>query len=179
MRITVDGFDRDDVTWYARWRITTDTTWVPQEYTDIDPGPAAVLLTNLVPTDVSIDVAVSYGVGDGRRSEWSAIESVSTSTAALAPSPPASVSGTGGTGQATIQWTNSSSANLSYSRVYRNSTNTIVGAALASGDLPSAPGATQSYVDTIAAGTYYYFVRAFSASGAQSGAVGTSAVTVA
>ncbi|WP_010337773.1 hypothetical protein [Sphingobium yanoikuyae] len=178
IRITVAGFEREDVTWYARWRVTTDVSWVDQEYTDIDPGPAAVLLTNLVPTDASIDVEVSYSVGDGRPSPWSALVPVSTSTAGLAPAAPSAVSGTGGIGQATIQWINSSSANLSYSRVYRNSTNTIVGATLASGDLPSAPGSTQSYVDTIAAETYYYFVRAFSASGAQSGAVGTGSVIV-
>lgn len=178
VRITVDGFDRDDVTWYARWRITTDTTWNEQEYSDIDPGPAAVLLSSLVPTDVSIDVAVAYAVGDGRRSEWSAMWSVSTSTASLAPSPPSIVTGTGGAGTALIEWTNATSANLSYSRVYRNSTNTIVGAALVSGDLASAAGATQDFTDTVAAGTYYYFVRGFSSSGAQSGAIGSGAVTV-
>jgi len=78
VRITVDGFDRDDITWYARWRVTTDTTWNEQEYSDIDPGASAVLLTNLVPTDLAVDVAVAYGVGDGRISPWSAQETVST-----------------------------------------------------------------------------------------------------
>lgn len=178
IRITVDGFSRDDVTWYARTREAGDVSWKEQEYTDIDPGPSAVLLTSLVATDASIEVAVSYGLGDGRRSEWSATETVSTSTAALAPSPPSIVTGTGGAGTALIEWTNATTANLSYSRVYRNSTNTIVGAALVSGDLASAAGATQDFTDTVAAGTYYYFVRGFSASGAQSGATGSGAVAV-
>jgi hypothetical protein len=179
LRITVDGFDRDDVTWYARWRITTDVSWNDQEYSDVDPGPTAVLITSVVPTDVSIDVEVSYSVGDGRPSPWSDLVSVSTSTAGLAPSPPTDVTGSGGTGTALIAWINATSANLSYSRVYRNSTNTIVGAALASGDLASAAGATQEFTDTIGAGTYYYFVRGFSASGTPSGATGSGAVTVA
>lgn len=179
IRITADGFDRDDITWFARWRVTTDGgAWAEQEYTDIDPGPTVELLTNLVPTNVSIDVAIAYSTGDGRISPWSATASVSTSTAGLSPSPPTGVSGTGGTGTATVNWTNAPSANLSYSRVYRNTTSTAVGATLVSGDLPSSPGATQSYGDTVGAGTYYYFVRGFSASGANSTPVGTGAVVV-
>lgn len=83
IRITVDGYDRDDITWYARWRVTTDTTWNEQEYSDIDPGPTVQLLTNTVPINVSIDVEVAYGVGDGRISSWSDMASVSTSTESL------------------------------------------------------------------------------------------------
>lgn len=178
IRITVDAPDRPDLTWYARWRVTTDTTWNEQEYGDIDAGPAVLLQTNLVPLDVSIDVEVAYQTGDGRLSPWSNQETVSTSTAALAPSAPTGVSGTGGAGDATILWTNSASPNLSYSRVYRNTTNTMTGATHVAGDQPSSAGAGQAYVDTVAAGSYYYFVRAYSASGASSVAIGTGLVTV-
>ena len=178
VRITVDGFDRDDITWFARWRITSDTTWNEQEYSDIDPGPSAVLLTSLVALDVAIDVQVAYSVGDGRVSPWSALESVSTSTAGLAPSPPTGVSGTGGTLEADIDWTNSASTNLAYSRVYRNSTNSYSGSTLVSGDLASASGAAQSFRDEPAAGGWYYFVVSFNASGTGSSPVGTGLVTV-
>lgn len=179
IRITVGAPDRDDLTWYARWRVTTDTTWNEQEYGDIDAGPAVMLQTNLVPLDTAIDVEVAYQVGDGRLSPWSTLETVSTSTASLAPSAPTGASGAGGTGDATIIWTNSASPNLSYSRVYRNTTNTIVGATQVGGDQPSSPGAEQGYIDTVAAGSYYYFVRAYSASGAASSAAGTGLLTVA
>lgn len=178
IRITVDGFDRDDITWFARWRITSDTTWNEQEYSDIDPGPSAVLLTSLVALDVAIDVQVAYSVGDGRVSPWSALESVSTSTAGLAPSPPTGVSGTGGTLEADIDWTNAASTNLAYSRVYRNSANSYSGSTLVSGDLASAPGAAKSFRDEPAAGGWYYFVRGFNASGTGSSPVGTGLVTV-
>lgn len=80
IRITVDGYDREDITWYARWRITTDTTWNEQGYSDIDPGPSAILLTSVVPVDVGIDVEVAYGVGDGRTSPWSELVTVSTAS---------------------------------------------------------------------------------------------------
>jgi hypothetical protein len=178
IRITVDGYDRDDITWYARWRVTTDTTWNEQEYSDIDPGPTVQLLTNLVPLNVGIDVEVAYGVGDGRISPWSPIVVVSTSTASLAPSPPTVASGTGGSLRADLAWTNGSSSNLAYSRVYRNSTNTISGATLVSDDLPSAAGAGQDFTDIVAAGAWYYFIRAFNASGTGSAANATGLVTV-
>lgn len=178
VRITVDGFDRDDITWFARWRITSDTTWNEQEYSDIDPGPSAVLLTSLVALDVAIDVQVAYSVGDGRVSPWSALESVSTSTAGLAPSPPTGVSGVGGTLEADIDWTNAASTNLAYSRVYRNTANSYSGSTLVSGDLGSAPGAAQSFRDEPSAGGWYYFVRGFNASGTGSSPVGTGLVTV-
>lgn len=178
IRITADSFDRADVTWFARWRISGETLWNEQEYSDIDPGPSAVLLTSLVPLDVSIDVEVAYGVGDGRVSAWSVLETVSTSTAALAPAPPTGVSGTGGTLEADIAWTNSASGNLAYSRVYRNTTNTYSGSTLVSGDLASAAGAAQSFRDEPAAGAWYYFVRGFNSAGTGSAAVGTGLVTV-
>ena len=137
-----------------------------------------MLLTSLVPLDVGIDVEVAYGVGDGRISPWSTLASVSTSTAGLSPSPPTGVSGTGGTLEADINWTNATSANLAYSRVYRNSSNSYSGSTLVSGDLGSAPGAAQSFHDEPAAGTWYYFVRGFNAAGTGSTPVGTGAVTV-
>lgn len=85
VRITVEGFDRSDIIWFARWRVTTDTTWNEQEYSDIEPGPAAVLLTSVVPINVAVDVEVAYQTGDGRISNWSAVSTVSTSTSALIP----------------------------------------------------------------------------------------------
>ncbi|MGJ8477244.1 hypothetical protein [Sphingobium yanoikuyae] len=179
IRITVAGFDRDDVTWHARWRVTTDVSWVDQEYTDIDPGPSAVLLTNLVQTDVSIDVAVAYAVGDGRRSEWSAIESVSTSTAALAPSPPTDVSGTGGVGEASVSWRNPTSGNLAYLRVYRGTTTSFGDASLISGDIVGGLGEVMSLDDAgLTAGTYYFWIRAFNAGGIGSAPSGPADASV-
>jgi len=178
IRITVDGYDRDDITWYARWRVTTDTTWNEQEYSDIDPGPTVQMLTNLVPLDVGIDVEVAYGLGDGRISPWSPLVVVSTSTAALAPSAPISVNGYGATGIADIAWINGSSSNLAFNVVYRNSINSIVGAGQISGNISSSPGASDIFRDMPAPGGWYYFVRSFNASGAASAPVGTGLVTV-
>ncbi len=168
IRITVEGFDREDVTWFARWRVTTDTTWNEQEYTDIDPGPAAQLLTSIVPINVGIDVEVAYGVGDGRISDWSAMETVSTSTAGLAPAPVSDTAVTSpATGQASIAWRDPTSSNYSATRLFRNSTNDFNTATQVNGDFSGALGATQAFDDTgqPSGSTRYYWLVTVSAAG--------------
>lgn len=172
--VEVDAEDREDLTWFGRWKRTSDVVWTEQEYSDIDGSALVELLIGTVPLE-SVDVAVAYQVGDGRVSPWSATETVDASAVIAAPS---GVSGTGGTGSALVEWTNGASPQLSYSRVYRNTSDTMTGATQVSGDEPSASGAAQSFSDTVAAGTYYYFVRGFSGGGAQTTAIGTGAVTV-
>lgn len=76
--LDVTGPDRDDLTWYTRWKISSDTTWSEQETTDTDAGTPVALITPVVPSGVEIDVQVAYGVGDGRISGWSATETVET-----------------------------------------------------------------------------------------------------
>lgn len=168
VRITVDGFARDDITWYARWRVTTDTTWNEQEYSDIDPGASAVLLTNLVPTDLAIDVEVAYGVGDGRISPWSVLWTVSTSTSGLAPGPVTDDTVTSPVaGQASIAWRDPTSSNYSATRLYRNTTNSFGTASQVNGDMLGSLGATQVYDDTgLATGsTQHYWLVTVSQSG--------------
>ena len=77
--IDVDGPDRDDLTWYTRWRVTGDVTWSEQQTTDTDTGTPVKLITPVVPANASIDVQVAYAQGDGRVSDWSATTVVDTS----------------------------------------------------------------------------------------------------
>ena len=76
--LDVDGPDREDLTWYTRWKISADTTWSEQQTTDTDAGTPVKLITPVVPSGAEIDVQVAYGVGDGRVSDWSATETVET-----------------------------------------------------------------------------------------------------
>lgn len=78
VQIEASGLDRADVSWFTRWKISTDSAWVEADATDTDPGPAVALVTGFVPLNQMIDVAVSYSVGDGRVSDWSATETVDT-----------------------------------------------------------------------------------------------------
>ncbi|WP_367347589.1 hypothetical protein [Sphingobium yanoikuyae] len=83
VRIIAAGPDRDDLTWYARWKTSTGSVWNESEYSDIDPGASVELLTGFVPVDAMIDVQVAYQVGDGRVSDWSATATVNTTTSGM------------------------------------------------------------------------------------------------
>lgn len=171
--IDVNAPDRDDLTWYARWKLTTATVWNEQTYSDIDAGTLVTLLMGLVPTNSMVDVAVAYGVGDGRTSAWSLTETVDTSTSVLAPPPPTELSAIGGVGEASVSWRNPTSGNLAYIRVYRGTTTSFGDASLISGDIVGGLGEVMSLDDTgLAAGTYHYFVRAFNGVGVGSTVAG-------
>lgn len=72
IRVTITGPDREDLTWFARWRTEGAATWGGDlEFTDVDPGPSVVIETDFVPSDDNVEVQVAYQVGDGRFSAWS------------------------------------------------------------------------------------------------------------
>lgn len=176
--ITATSPDRGDLTWYLQWRVDGETVWSEQQYGDIAQGTSVDLTSDLVTMDADIEVQVAYSTGDGRFSGWSTTETVSTSTAALAPAPPASFSVFGGSGQADGYWTNPSSASFVDARLYRNTTSNL-GTATIVTTRTAAPGSLDSYSDTgLSAGTYYYWLRARNAAGAQSSAVASGPVTV-
>jgi hypothetical protein len=76
IRLTVSGPNRSDLTWYARWRVSSDSAWNEAEHTDIDPGSSVQLVTGTVPVNTSIQVGAAYKTGDGRVSSWSPSVSV-------------------------------------------------------------------------------------------------------
>jgi hypothetical protein len=85
---------------------------------------------------------------------------------------------TGGVGSATANWRNPISTNFSAVRLYRNTVNTFGTATQVGSDIPGALGATDSVVDTVAAGTYYYWMTTLSASSVEGAPVASGAVTV-
>lgn len=178
VRILVEGFARDDVTWYARWRATTDAAWNEQEYTDVDPGPAALLVTSVVPTEIAVDVAVAYSTGDGRVSEWSTSSTVSTSTAALAPAPNTSFTAVGGVAEITGAWSNSVSTNFGHSELWVGPTATFADASQVGADFTRGRGETETFDEARTAGTHYVWTLAFNASDSASSRTGPIEVTV-
>jgi hypothetical protein len=76
--LSVSGPARDDLTWFVRWRVSTDVAWNTSSTTDLDPGVPVALITPIVPLNVDVDVQVAYQIGDGRTSSWSATETVDT-----------------------------------------------------------------------------------------------------
>lgn len=178
VRIIVEGFDRDDVTWYARWRSTTDASWNEQEYSDIDPGPAALLVTSVVPTEIGVDVAVAYSTGDGRVSPWSATSTVSTSAANLAPEPNTAFTAVGAVGHVTGGWSNSSSANFGHSELWIGTSTSFGSASQVGTDYTGGRGVGETFDEVRAAGTHYVWSVAFNAANTASSRTGPIEVTV-
>lgn len=177
--VDVDAPDRDDLTWFGRWKVSTDTVWNEQEYSDIAAGSSIELLIGLVPVDSSIDVAVAYRLGDGRVSDWSATDTVSTSTAMLAPAAPTEVTADGGAGEADVTWRNPSSANLSYVKVFRNTVDDFGTASAISGEIVGGLGQVMSITDTsLTAGNYWWWVVAYNATDTASAPGGPATATV-
>lgn len=176
---TVSAPDRADLTWYLRWRRSTDVVWNEAQYSDVDPGASVQLLTGAVPLESSIQIEVSYQIGDGRTSPWSVTETVSTSTAALAPSPPTEVSATGAAGEAEVTWRNPSSANLSYVKVFRNTSNDFSTATAVSGEIVGGLGQVMTITDGgLSAGSYWYWIVAYNAADIASAPGGPASATV-
>lgn len=77
--LDVDGPLRDDLTWFAHWRVAGASVWgADLIYSDTDSGSPVALRVGPVTTDVTIEVEVAYQVGDGRISDWSALASIAT-----------------------------------------------------------------------------------------------------
>jgi hypothetical protein len=65
------------------------------------------------------------------------------------------------TGSAAVAWRNPASAKFGYSYVYRGTTNIFSAATQIAGPIVGGLGQVQMVTDTVATGTYYYWVRAF------------------
>lgn len=79
-RVIASGPDRDDLTWFLRWRSASGTVWNTATYPDLDPGTSVTIETAFLPTDTVVEVEVAYMVGDGRLSPWSTAVEVATGT---------------------------------------------------------------------------------------------------
>lgn len=121
--------------------------------------------------------AISYQIG-ASRTERLLLGPVDTSLEGIAPGAPVDVAGVGGSLVADIGWTNATSPNLSFSRVHRNTIDSLTGSTLVSGDMASSPGAGMSFHDEPAAGDWYYFVTHYNSAGTASTAIGTGLVSV-
>lgn len=79
LTLDVTGPSRDDLTWFVQSRTQGATLWgAVLQYPDSDPGPAVTLETDIVPAAAVVEVQVSYQIGDGRVSPWSATATINT-----------------------------------------------------------------------------------------------------
>lgn len=81
VRLSVEGAgpSRTDLTWFLRWKVTTDASFSPAgQFDDTDPDVSTVtLLSGFVTADAALDVQIGYSTGSGSIT-WSASETVTT-----------------------------------------------------------------------------------------------------
>jgi hypothetical protein len=96
----------------------------------------------------------------------------------IAPGPPTGVNATGGSGEATIDWTTSNSANYFATLIYRNTVDDINTASIIA-NIYGGANSVETYLDdSLAADDYYYWLIAINGSNIPSTPVATGITVV-
>jgi hypothetical protein len=148
--------DRDDATYVAEYILTSAITG-----SDSDPWtPMAINLntavSGVVPAGVSYTIRYRYVVGSGNGPGWqyavvSPVDALPSST---------NLTVAGGTGQAVVTWKNPNDLRFFSSDVWRGTTSDFGSATKIVPSYGGGVGQVQSITDTVAAGSYNYWVVA-------------------
>lgn len=115
---------------------------------------------------VTYQVRAAYATSTDDVGGWSAYASISVVSNSTPPASSGSGLSVSGSTTATVSWTTPNDVNLAFSRVYRSTTNTFSTATVVGTSYAAAGASTSVVVTGLATGTTYYFwVRAFNASG--------------
>lgn len=178
LNVVGTGPDREDLTWFIRWRVNGAASWNTLDVTDEDATADFEGDTGFVTANDDLDVQIGYLTGGGNLT-WSDTEPADTTTAHVAPGVVTDVAAADGTGSSDITWRNPTSVNLSYLKLYRATSASFGAASQIGSNIPAdGLGAEQTINDAVAAGTYYYWVEAFNAAGDGSGEVGPDSAVV-
>jgi hypothetical protein len=166
------------LTWYLHWRLAGETIWNEQEYGEVAQGTSVDLTSDIVPSEQSIEVEVSYSTGSGQFSGWSATETVSTAAADVAPAPNTSFAPVGGSGSITGSWVNSTSSNFDHSELWSAASSDFGSATQLGSDYAGSAGATETISESPGAGTYYLWALAYNTADSAFSKTGPVQVTV-
>ncbi|MEY9629888.1 hypothetical protein [Sinorhizobium fredii] len=116
--------------------------------------------------------------GGGTKSEWTDYVLLTATADPVAPGAVNSVSVTPAAGQATFQWTAPNSSNYFACRIYINTVNDLGTATLAATEYGPPSATDLRVVASLAAGTYYAWLRSINPSGVEGTAVATGSFVV-
>lgn len=179
---TITGALRTDITYVVQYQLSSGSAgWIQQIY-----QPDAVMIsagrvsinTPPVPANTTVEVEVA-STGVGAQTAFSTPVTTNTDAANIAPGPPTSFTATGAAGSAALSCVAPNSINFSGVQFYRAATGTPFSGAVPVGtEIFGAPNATLTHTDTVAAGTYDYFVTALNSFGTASSPTGPATATV-
>lgn len=175
---------RNDYTNVVRWRLTdaggsVPGPWIETRFPHTDAVGGRINLTlSGVALDTTIDVEVAFIGPKGTIFAWSATESVSTDTNAVAPGTPLSLTATGHAGFATVGWTNPNSANMFQTKIYRNTSGSGFGTATLVATVSGTANKVKSTNVTTSAGTWDFWAVSENEDGVPSAEAGPATATV-
>jgi hypothetical protein len=173
--ITFDASPSDALKIQGQYKKVSDTDWLVIPISD----GATSAQTNALSDGVQYEAQVRFVTLTGRQGAWTSPSLKVTPVAdPTAPGVVTAVSKTGAAGQVTLNWTSPNSANYVAANIRRNTVNTEGTAVLVRTEY-GPPSTADSYVDGgLAAGTYYYWIKAANASNVESASVATGSVVV-
>lgn len=156
----------------AQGRRTADAQWIP-----IGVQSGAIEAESFALSDgEEYSFQVRHVTASHRQGDWTDIVAITPVADETAPAVVTGAGGTGGVGQVVLAWTNPNSANFYAVNVRRHTANVEGSATLVRTEY-GAPSTVDGWTDSIAAGTYYYWLKARNPSGVESASVATGAVT--
>ncbi len=153
--------------------------WVTKAFADIQPvGGYITVSTDVVPSDQRLDVEAAYVASNGKTGDWSATETVISTSDPIPPAAVIAVSVSTGVGTALFSWTAPNSANYAGAKIYWNTTNSFASASLLGPVEYGSPNVADSASRSLTAGTRYAWITAVNRAGVESAPVATGSFVV-
>lgn len=170
-RLRVFPLDAEDgETYIMQWRVTGSTAWTQQSPQIIESGK----FESAPVTSADLDIQIALITAGGVQSEWSATFTVNATPGMGQPTNFVALGQVGSAQLSAQAPVHPDVAALLYSR----GTTAVFGSASGIWYASCGSGDFVAYTDTVAAGTYYYWVEAYDGLSVGSGPLGPIAVTV-
>lgn len=185
LTIVVTDPDDTSLTLGIRYRLADDGTGNPGPWSSVErfsaltPSSGHITVTSsTVPGDAELELQAVWYASNNTPSNWSATETIFTTSDPVSAGLVTGASVTGGTGQATYDWTAPNSANYAGAKLYWNTVNTFSSATFAGPIEYGAANSPDSATRTISAGVRYGWITTVNKSGVEGSPVDTGSFTV-
>jgi hypothetical protein len=150
----------------------SDSDWISAGIVTASPGWIYPVTTGTV-----YDIRITAIRSNGAKSVPVELDSFTAGGDAVAPGAPTAITATAGSGGIQLAWTNDPASDLAIVEVWRNTSNTTVGATKIQ-EVASAPGTAGAHFDAVGSGlTRWYFLKSRDGSGNTSAFSGSVTAT--
>ncbi len=187
LRVRVEQPPVAGLTLMVRYRVTTGTgggglitgDWVTKAIASVSQDGAFITAsTDVVPADQQLAVQVAFMASNGKIGEWSASETVTSTSDPFAPGVVIPDPVSSGGGNVLFSWTAPNSPNYAGARIYWNSVNDFASATFLGPVEYGSPNASDTATRTLTPGLRYGWITSVNRSGVESAPASTGAFIV-